>query len=55
MTVTIIALIIGILILCAGIYYLVKEKDDQESKKIYTIISLIGAVITIVSAILIFI
>lgn len=29
----IIGLIIGILILAAGIYYLAKEKDDAESKK----------------------
>lgn len=33
MTVKIIGLIIGILVLCAGIYYLVKEKHDPESKK----------------------
>lgn len=39
-----IGLIIGILVLGAGIYYLVKEKQDPESKKIYTIISVIGAV-----------
>ena len=47
MTVKIIGLIIGILVLGAGIYYLVKEKHDSESKRIYGIISVIGAVITI--------
>lgn len=47
MAVKIIGLIIGILVLGAGIYYLVKEKHDSESKRIYGIISVIGAVITI--------
>lgn len=49
MIVKIIGLVIGFLILCAGIYYLTKEKDDQESKKIYSVISVIGAVILILS------
>ena len=39
-------IIIGLLVLAAGIYFLVKEKADPESKKIYTIVTLIGAVIT---------
>ena len=43
--VKIIGLIIGILILGAGAYYLVKEKQDPESRKIYTIVSVIGAVL----------
>lgn len=47
MTSKIIALIIGVLILGAGIYYLAKEKEDPESKKIYSIISVIGLIITI--------
>jgi len=47
----IIGLIIGLLIFGAGIYYLVKEKDDKESRKIYGIITLIGIVITIFIAI----
>ena len=40
-----IAIIIGILIFGAGIFYFSKEKDDPESRKIYGIISVIGAVI----------
>ena len=48
----IIGLIIGILILGAGIYYLAKEKDDPESKKIYTIVSAVGGVIAVVCALL---
>ena len=43
----IIGLIIGILILGAGIYYLAKEKDDPESKKIYAIVSAVGGVIAV--------
>ena len=50
MAVKIIGLIIGILVLCAGIYYLVKEKHDPESKKIYTIVSVFGGVIAAVCA-----
>ena len=46
MIIRIIGIIIGVLILIGGLYYLVKEgKDDAESKKIYTVVSVIGAVI----------
>ncbi len=48
----IIILIIGLLVLGGGIYYLAKEKNDPESRKIYGIISAIGAVISIISALL---
>lgn len=48
----IIGLVIGILILGAGIYYLAKEKDDPESKKIYTIVSAVGGVIAVACALL---
>lgn len=47
MIINIIGLIIGIMILGAGIYYLLKEKDDPESKKIYSITTGIGAVIVL--------
>lgn len=43
----VIGIIIGILIFCAGIYYLGKEKDDFESRKIYGITTAIGAVIVL--------
>lgn len=43
----VVALIIGALIFGAGVYYLVKEKNDPESRKIYTITTVIGAVIVI--------
>lgn len=41
-----IAIIIGVMVLGVGIYYLAKEKNDPESKKIYTIASVIGALVT---------
>ena len=43
----ILGIIIGLLILAAGLYYLAKEKDNAESRKIYGIASVIGAVITV--------
>ncbi len=48
MVVKIMGLIIGLLILCAGINYLAKDKNDPESKKIYSVISAIGAIIFVV-------
>ncbi len=45
MAITIIGIIIGALILGAGIYYLVKEKEDREARKIYTITTVAGALI----------
>ena len=52
MVIKIIATIIGALILGAGVYYLIKEKHDPESKKIYSIISVIGGAIFLVGLIL---
>ena len=49
MAIKIIGLVIGILVLGAGVYYLAKEKHDPESKKIYTIVSLVGAAVAVVS------
>ena len=42
-----ISIMIGAMILIRGIYYLIKEKEDRESKKIYSIVSAAGAVIVI--------
>ena len=47
MIVTIIAILIGLAIFCGGVYYLVREKADQESRKIYTVTTIIGAVILV--------
>lgn len=49
MVIGIVGIVIGIMVLAAGIYYLIKEKTDKESRKIYGIISAIGAVVVIVS------
>lgn len=43
----IIGLLIGLLIFGFGLYYLVKEKEDRESRTIYTITCIVGAVIVI--------
>ena len=53
--VKIIGLIIGLLVLGAGICYLVKEKQDPESRKIYTVVSVIVGVIAAVCAVLLFV
>lgn len=50
MAVKIIGLIIGVLVLGAGLYYRVQEKQDPESRKIYTITGIVGAVIALVCA-----
>ena len=50
MAVKIIGLIIGALVLGAGVYYRTQEKDDPESRKIYTAVSLIGGVVAITCA-----
>ena len=52
MVIKIIATIIGAMVLAAGLYYLIKEKHDPESRKIYSIVSIIGGVIFIVGLIL---
>lgn len=49
MAITIIGIIIGTMILGAGIYYLVKEKADEEARKIYTITTVAGAIILAVA------
>lgn len=45
MAVKIIGMVIGVLILAAGLYYLVKEKEGAESRKIYTVVSIAGGVV----------
>ena len=52
MLIKIIGLIIGVLVLGAGVYYLVREKHDPESKKIYTVVSILGAAVTLACALL---
>ena len=42
--------VVGILVLGAGLYYRAQEKHDPESKKIYTVVSLVGLAVTAVCA-----
>ena len=49
MITSILGMIIGLLVAIFGLYYLVKEKQDKESLKIYGIISSIGFIIFIAS------
>ena len=52
MVIGIIGIIIGLLVLGAGIYYLIKEKGDKESKKIYGITSGVGVLVTVISIVI---
>ncbi len=45
MIVKMIGALIGLLIFGFGLYYLIKEKDDKESRTIYTVVSIVGIVI----------
>ena len=55
MIIGIIGVIIGILLLAAGFYYFLKEKDDAEARKIYLVVMDVGVIVTVVAAIKIFI
>ena len=43
--ISVIGMIIGILVVCFSMYYLVKEKNDKESVKIYSTSTAAGAMI----------
>ena len=49
---TVIFAIIGVLIFAAGLYYLNQNKNDAESRKIYGITALVGAVVAVVSIVM---
>lgn len=42
MVINIIGMVIGIIVAIVGCVYLVREKDDKDSRKIYGTISVIG-------------
>lgn len=44
---TVAALLAGVAILAGGLYYLLREKEDPESRKVYSIASAVGAIIVI--------
>lgn len=52
MAIKLIGTIIGALIMGAGIYYLVKEKRDPESKKIYSVVTAVGGIVFAVMLVL---
>lgn len=45
MIISIIGMVIGILMAAAGVFYLLKEKNDKDSRKIYGSITGIGVVV----------
>ncbi len=47
MVVSIIGMVLGGIILAFGLFYLIKERKDKESLKIYGVISGIGGIIFI--------
>ena len=47
MIVKIAMLVIGLLLLVAGVYYLRQNREDAESRKIYGIAALIGGVLAV--------
>ncbi len=51
MIISILGTLIGAAVTGVGLYYLKKEKDDPESKKIYSVISGVGAVILLIAAV----
>ncbi|MDO4315002.1 MAG: hypothetical protein Q4C45_04440 [Oscillospiraceae bacterium] len=55
MILSIIILLVGLLILGGGLYYLVKAPADQESRRIYGITAAVGAVIVIAAVVKMFI
>ncbi|MDO4261538.1 MAG: hypothetical protein Q4C82_05625 [Eubacteriales bacterium] len=48
MITSVIAAVIGVLVLAIGLYYFGKEKHDPESRKIYGVAAAAGAVIAVV-------
>ena len=55
MIIGIIGVIIGILLLAAGLYYFLKEKDDAEARKIYLVVMAVGLIIIVAALIKLFI
>lgn len=47
MFITIALLVVGLLILCGGLYYLAREKQDAEARKIYSVASSVGALLAV--------
>lgn len=52
MIISVLGMAIGVLVAIAGIYYLVKDRHDRNSVKIYGIIGGVGAVVFVISLII---
>lgn len=50
MIMTIVLLIIGVMLLIGGAFFLVKEKSDRESRNIYLITLAIGVILIIATS-----
>jgi heme/copper-type cytochrome/quinol oxidase subunit 1 len=48
-------ILVGLGMLCTGLIYMRKEKSDLESVKIYRVISIIGAVLTVAAILMQFV
>ena len=46
MIIRILALLVGILILGGGLFYLAREKSDREARRVYTVTAAVGALLT---------
>ncbi len=55
MIITAAMLLIGVSVLLGGVYYLVKERNDKESKNIYTITIIAGIILIAIGCIRLFI
>ena len=51
MMVSVLLVLVGIMLLGAGLYYRSKNKQDAESRKVYGITALIGVVVLAVGAV----
>ena len=54
MIISAVVLLAGLAILAGGAYYLVKEREDRESRKIYLITIVVGAVVAVGGAVYLF-
>ena len=52
MIIKILAVIFGVLIFGTGIFYLAKERDDKDSRTIYTVISAVGGILALIGALM---
>ena len=54
MIISAVVLLAGLAILAGGAYYMVKEREDRESRKIYLITAVVGVVVAVGGAVYLF-